>query len=473
MKARWRQFEWTFAGVLAACLIGKNILTSNWPQLMVLLAIFGGYALLNLLVVKRIHFAWVALAALAGVVGVAITVQMATEMSRAWEVNYQGYGVLALFGYNDVPFDIWHRGMDRALIMAAVLLPYLYIREYAIAYLEKPIAARPYYLDILNQVSGQIVGFSCAVMLLFTTDAISMEVLLSLIFVFFIPALIYSTGTLYWIFPRLETGGVEWKKWLPQLVVLVLLSSLPTFIPFAKQQHPKFYWIYAAMLLTVGTAVCWLFYKAKRDRILELRAMKSQLEKSKVDLQQLRAQINPHFLFNTLNSLYGSALKENANQTAEAIQKLGDMMRFMLHDNQKESIPLSKEIDYLNDYLALQQLRIQSSPGIRISSRLDNGCGAIPVPPMLLLPLVENAFKHGISLQAPSFIDLRLTCKDGTVQFEVRNSLHEQHRSVTESTGIGLHQVRERLKHAYPGKHRFHAAAVDQEFLASIYLEVK
>ena len=129
-----------------------------------------------------------------------------------------------------------------------------------------------------------------------------------------------------------------------------------------------------------------------------MRGIETQLATSYASLQKLRSQINPPFLFNALNTLYGTALSGNLANTAEGIQKLGDMMRFMLHENMQDSIPLSREAEYLRNYISLQKLRIPSESGIEINDHISEGCESQMIAPMLLIPFVENAFKHGISL---------------------------------------------------------------------------
>ena len=108
----------------------------------------------------------------------------------------------------------------------------------------------------------------------------------------------------------------------------------------------------------------WVLFQQGKGRILQLRGLEKALSRSKADLQFLRSQINPHFLFNTLNTLYGTALLERAADTAGGIQKLGDMMRFMLHENNMDRIPMEREIEYLKNYIWLQKLRTNSSPYI-------------------------------------------------------------------------------------------------------------
>ena len=119
---------------------------------------------------------------------------------------------------------------------------------------------------------------------------------------------------------------------------------------------------------------------------MQLRIVEKELVKSKADIQFLRSQINPHFLFNVLNTLYGTALQENAERTAEGIQRLGDMMRFMLHENNLDFIRMNKEVEYLRNYIALQKLRTQSSPDIIIEDNINEQNCNYQIAPMLLIP---------------------------------------------------------------------------------------
>jgi LytS/YehU family sensor histidine kinase len=195
--------------------------------------------------------------------------------------------------------------------------------------------------------------------------------------------------------------------------------------------------------------------------------------KSKTDLQFLRSQINPHFLFNVLNTLYGTALQENAMITAEGIQKLGDMMRFMLHENNLDFIEMHKEIEYLKNYIALQKLRTQSSPDIIIEDNIsDQNCNR-KIAPMLLIPLVENAFKHGISLKERSWIKINLECSQDQIVFEVHNSMHAKidNDPEKERSGIGFKNVLERLKLIYGNRFQISVNGDGKEFFVKLAIQ--
>jgi two-component system LytT family sensor kinase len=200
-----------------------------------------------------------------------------------------------------------------------------------------------------------------------------------------------------------------------------------------------------------------------------------ELGKSDANLGFLKSQINPHFLFNALNTLYGTALQENAERTGEGIQKLGDMMRFMLQENMQDKISLSRDIDYLNNYIALQKLRTSVSVDIVINTEIEEQLSALEITPMLLIPFVENAFKHGISLQSPSHIKVTLQTKGDTLYFDVNNSIHLKADGDPEklNSGIGLQNVKQRLALLYPNKHELIIRESAKEFFVHLTLNLK
>lgn len=212
--------------------------------------------------------------------------------------------------------------------------------------------------------------------------------------------------------------------------------------------------------------------QAKKDE--EIKVLKTELGKSDANLNFLKSQINPHFLFNALNTLYGTALQENAERTSEGIQKLGDMMRFMLQENTQDTIFLSRDIDYLNNYILLQKLRTSTSEDITIDTQIEEYTGLAMITPMLLIPFVENAFKHGISLQNPSHIRITLQTKGDTLYFDVHNSIHVRHDNDPEKgqSGIGLENVKQRLTLLYPERHDLSIHQNAKEFFIHLTLQL-
>ncbi|MEM6770364.1 MAG: histidine kinase, partial [Bacteroidota bacterium] len=179
-----------------------------------------------------------------------------------------------------------------------------------------------------------------------------------------------------------------------------------------------------------------------------------ELENRQLDseLRFLKAQVNPHFLFNTLNNLYYLAVNQS-EQTPEVVAKLSGMMRYMIHESNTETVPLSKEVAYMEHYLDLEKLRLNEA--VPITFEVDGDLSNSRIRPLILITFLENAFKHGISNNRDdSWITARLSVTEGKLHYRVANSMvaHDA-KTVREASGIGLVSVRRRLALSYPGKH--------------------
>lgn len=254
---------------------------------------------------------------------------------------------------------------------------------------------------------------------------------------------------------RKQNKNTEANYFLALIIALIAIGFGITAIAI-HSPAVLFVGIAAAVLtLVVIIPVSNLIFE-KYDSVLgKISTLTLQVDQGSANLSFLRSQINPHFLFNALNTLYGTAMVENADRTGEGIQKLGDMMRFMLHENNQEKIAVEREKEYLENYVDLQLLRIKEQPQIDISfSRAEEGCKG-EIAPMLLIPFVENAFKHGISFQKKSWVKISLRCLAGSVHLDVNNSIHRTLENDPEkkASGIGLENVRQRLQLLYPNKH--------------------
>ncbi|MBX2917576.1 MAG: histidine kinase [Cyclobacteriaceae bacterium] len=209
-------------------------------------------------------------------------------------------------------------------------------------------------------------------------------------------------------------------------------------------------------LLLVLAPIQWFMFKKMAKTNEELFVLKKALGQKEANMDLLRSQINPHFLFNALNTLYGMAIHEKAERTSDAIEKLGSMMRFMLQENIQEKISLVRDLEYLNNYIALQRLRTDINPNIKIQISVPQEISPnIWIAPMLLIPFIENAYKHGISLREESLIRVSLEVQQTTLYFDVFNTKHirSEHDPEKHNNGIGLTNVKQRLQLVYPGKH--------------------
>ncbi len=215
-----------------------------------------------------------------------------------------------------------------------------------------------------------------------------------------------------------------------------------------------------------GTA--WIVYISFAYRFIKDWFVNEQVrkqliaEKLTMELALLKAQVNPHFLFNTLNNVYSLALSEKAENTANSVEKLGALMRYSLHDAQADCILLSKELDYLERYVDLQKLRT-TPDRLTVKVRMDVGeISSQKIAPMILIPFVENAFKYGVSTAKVSQITIDITYAAGALSLSVQNNIHSQQVSNSDEvpSGLGLANLQERLRLIYPGRHRLvHGAA--------------
>lgn len=273
-----------------------------------------------------------------------------------------------------------------------------------------------------------------------------------------VAVVIYS---LYYLLPRIHAKD---KGFMYFLAVVFLISFL-LFIPQSIVSYPFFrrdsdavvalFLFHIPIQLLISAPFAWFLYKRRQEDRAEITSLRTELGRSDANLNFLKSQINPHFLFNALNTLYGTALQEHAERTSEGIQKLGDMMRFMLHENTQDKISLVREIDYLNNYISLQKLRAAPASDIKIETLIEEQFDAKEIAPMLLIPFVENAFKHGISLQKPSHIKISLQVREGVLYFDVSNSINPKNDNDPEKlkSGVGLENVQQRLQLLYKGKH--------------------
>jgi LytS/YehU family sensor histidine kinase len=166
---------------------------------------------------------------------------------------------------------------------------------------------------------------------------------------------------------------------------------------------------------------------------------------------------------------------ENAEKTSDGIQKLGDMMRFMLHENQLQRIPLSREIAYLRNYLDLQMLRFGAQSNLELDIQINESQCAGEIAPMLIIPFVENAFKHGISAKEKSWIRLNLRCISGSVHLDLVNSIHPDKpasEKSREESGIGLENVKRRLQLVYPEQHQLNIIQNDTDFFVHLSIQL-
>lgn len=214
----------------------------------------------------------------------------------------------------------------------------------------------------------------------------------------------------------------------------------------------------------VFTAVGIVFYFSELTRFAEKRRMETEALQRETELKFLRSQVNPHFLFNTLNNLY-SLVSTNSDQALPALEKLSGMLRYSLYEK-STLVPLTQEIGYLEDLIHLEGLRVEDPAPPQIT--IGPFTHAWQLPPLLLVPFIENAFKHGEMRDKNQPLFISLTEADNTLHFRVENAVKENVESQDDIGGIGLANVRKRLKLVFPGRHRLVVTRKDGVFVVDL-----
>jgi len=218
------------------------------------------------------------------------------------------------------------------------------------------------------------------------------------------------------------------------------------------------------LVAAISTGYGLLSYVADQDKIQQ----EKQKERLKSELSFLRSQISPHFIFNILNSIV--YLIRSKSDLAESVTlKLSDLMRYMLYESENNQIPLEKEILYVENYIELQKVRFEDDVDIRYKLE-GNNHGQI-IEPMLLIPFVENAFKHGVGMVLEPTIDIDLKITEKDLYFAVRNKIsHEMAEDKDDSSGIGLKNVQRRLELLYPDSHQLEIRKENDWFIVTLRL---
>ena len=196
-----------------------------------------------------------------------------------------------------------------------------------------------------------------------------------------------------------------------------------------------------------------------------------ELEKSRTEaeLKNLRNQLNPHFLFNTLNNIY-SLIALSPEKAQQAIMDLSKLLRYVLYDNSPEFVPLQKEMEFVRNYVELMRLRLTDNTEIKISMPQSASSGTL-IAPLLFISLIENAFKHGVSNSQPSFIHIDISeYSDQRIVCTIENSYFPKNETDKSGSGIGLDNLRKRLELLYPGRYLLNIEQTDDKYISALIL---
>jgi two-component system, LytTR family, sensor kinase len=246
--------------------------------------------------------------------------------------------------------------------------------------------------------------------------------------------------------PKLGTHIANVPSWLSYWKIRYVLGSMVSPI------------LQASIVVMVYFFQLW----SRQQRLME----QAKREKVEAELELLKSQVEPHFIFNTLNNIYYLAQNSHPH-TGEMIYRLAQLLSYMLYDSRKSLIPVEKELDYIRDYVNLERIRYGEK--LDISVNVYGDLKEALAPPLLLLPLVENAFKHGIAPAGKGWIRVDVSRRNGVLLCKVENSMPEQTPVKTqknEASGLGLRNLESRLAALFPERHELKTLKSKESFLS-------
>ena len=261
--------------------------------------------------------------------------------------------------------------------------------------------------------------------------------------------------------------------YLPIFAVLITIYVFVKRHQMSESEHIGYFYSSKFVVQhSVGTIFIVIFVGMLKfaEDWLELEAKRKEVENEKLtaELTFLKAQINPHFLFNTLNNLYYLAFTNSPN-TTEVIAKLSQMMRYMIYDSNHAKVLLSKEIEYIENYISLEKLRLNNQ--IPISFEIEGNITQAQIVPLILITFLENAFKHGVSNNSTNaYISVKLAVSNQSLIYTVENSKLKS--SIHEKSGIGLRNVGRRLDLSYANKYQLDVEDGETDYKVKLTLVI-
>lgn len=295
------------------------------------------------------------------------------------------------------------------------------------------------------------------------------------------PARMLATYLCFWFFERFS-GGEEQKTWLAfgGAAAANLLGGLlnrvlkgwylvPVYFSdatFSFWSYRMSYDIFDCVLASCTALSARMYF---RQQALQRREAQLRAEKSEAELRALKGQIHPHFLFNTINNLYALA-RMKSPKTAPVALKLAHLLRYVLYESAKPDVRLEQEIQNLHDYVELEKIRFDEDRlVVKMEVSLDDPNRTIT--PLLLLPLVENAFKHGVSEQRDqAWVNIDISLKNNVLEAKIENSKGPD--LAPNPQGIGLQNVRRQLELLYPNRHQFRVSNTHDSFTAELRIDL-
>jgi uncharacterized membrane protein YhdT len=271
----------------------------------------------------------------------------------------------------------------------------------------------------------------------------------------FILTCLYVFYSHFYLLTRYSGKKKEATYYLSLAAIMLTGPCIYLFFPYRTPDYPNsFFEQYFINMMSIVLPFIFLSWLARVTENLVINTFKKeQLEKQAVqsELYYLKSQINPHFLFNTLNNIHTLVYKQ-APAAPDAVMQLASLMRYMIYESNAPTVPLNREMEYLQDYVSLQQLRYKQNPVVDL--QIEGSTETCHIAPLLFIHLLENAYKHSPARLNPGDLKVRVEVREDTLNFSVQNPVGKNPTStLDEPGGIGLPNVRKRLALLYPGKH--------------------
>lgn len=302
--------------------------------------------------------------------------------------------------------------------------------------------------------------------------------LINLIRIFFYSIAVYVN--LFILFPRYLAVQKYWHYILFLCLVIMVIVPLECVALYYSISHDHITLqsflnksINSIFILTFFVASSSSIYKIINDWFTHQREkVDLQAQTLKSELKYLKSQVNPHFLFNTLNSLYALTLKKS-DLAPEIVLRLSEMMRYMLYECNEKVVPLDKEINYIKNYLELEKLR--HGDKFKINFELDGEPTGLRIAPLMFMPFIENAFKHGLNSQIQSgYVNINMNINNENIRLTVDNSNPPAMPAMRQrrSGGVGLVNIERRLQLIYPGHHKLEIDKTPNSFHIKLYINL-
>ena len=300
-----------------------------------------------------------------------------------------------------------------------------------------------------------------------------------------LPLFVLYALNYYFLVPRFFHGGKA--RWFYLInAAFIVVWDLLEFVPWKPVEFPPevvaqfgesrmWAFMVIGIIVAVGIQVLMILLavgirSVMRSNDAMVQVQEERRKSAEAELTWLKHQLNPHFLFNTLNNI-SSLTQIDPDKAQESIGQLSDLLRYALYDSEAEKVSLADEISFMDNYIDLMALRCNELT--TVTKRLEVPQVRVEVAPLLFISLVENAFKHGVNARYPSFVNVSMGYADGTVTFRCANSLFEKQGARDHiGSGIGLENMKRRLDLLYPGRYTYRQRAADGEYCVEVTMQV-